>query len=281
MEMADTAVTAKDYMNGNPITWCPGCGDFSVLKCMHRALASLNIQPEDTVLVSGIGCSGKIGHYHGGYAIHGTHGRALPIAQGVKASRPDLTVIAAGGDGDGYGIGVGHLVHAARRNLNFTYIVMDNGVYGNTKGQTSPTSPLGYQSSTTPFGNADLPINPLLLAWASGASFVAQGFSGDAKHLENLIAQAVQHEGFSLVNIFSPCVVFNKAQGYDFYRQKINYIETPAATAQDYVGMISPPSMPVGVLWKSYQKDSLPIKEQRQSKAEEADIAAYLRSRLA
>jgi 2-oxoglutarate ferredoxin oxidoreductase subunit beta len=275
--MSDS-LTIKDYSNGNTPTWCPACGDFSVLKCMQRALFSLQISPENTVLVSGIGCSGKIGHYYGGYSIHGTHGRSLPIAQGVKAARPELTVIAAGGDGDGYGIGVGHLVHAARRNLNITYIVMDNGVYGNTKGQTSPTSRVGYQSSTTPSGNPDIPVNPLLLAWASGASFIAQGFSGDAKHLENLIIEGVKHNGFSLINVFSPCVVFNKSQGYDFYRENISYEENPASTPQEYVGILNQPSMPVGVLWKSDNNDS--IKPAQQINNGGNDLVAYLHSQL-
>jgi 2-oxoglutarate ferredoxin oxidoreductase subunit beta len=141
---------------------------------------------------------------------------------------------------------VGHLVHAARRNLPITYIVMDNSVYGNTKGQTSPTSPLGYQSSTTPLGNTDAPVNPLFLALASGASFIGQGFSGDVKHLENLITEGVQHNGFSLINIYSPCVVFNKTQGYDYYRKNIVYQDNPATSAEEYVSMLSKSPMSVG-----------------------------------
>lgn len=246
-----TTYTVRDYANGNQPTWCPGCGDFAVLKAIQRALADLAVPPERAVLVSGIGCSGKIGHYFGGYSIHTTHGRALPVAQGIAAARPDVTVVAAGGDGDGYGIGVGHLVHAARRNLPLTYVVMDNGVYGNTKGQTSPTSPAGYRSSTTPVGNPDRPIRPLWLAWASGATFVAQGFSGDVTGLVDLIRRAIRHPGFALVNVLSPCVVFNKTQGYDFYRRVVVPVAEPARSAAAYVALLEETPYPVGVLWQA------------------------------
>ncbi|WP_251551125.1 thiamine pyrophosphate-dependent enzyme [Neobacillus muris] len=269
-------LTAKDFSNGNAPTWCPGCGDYGVLRGIQSALAKLNIQPEDSVLVSGIGCSGKISHYFGGYSIHTTHGRTLPTALGIKSSRPELTVIAAGGDGDGYGIGVGHLVHAARRNLPVTYIVMDNSVYGNTKGQTSPTSPLGYESSTSPEGNLDQPINPLLLAWSSGATFIGQGFSGDIKHLEDLIIKGIQHDGFSLINVFSPCVVFNKAQGYDFYKNIITYHERPASSPQDLVSLIAENPFSAGVLWQR-QKDNTRYHKQ---KSEEPDLLTYLKTRI-
>jgi 2-oxoglutarate ferredoxin oxidoreductase subunit beta len=243
--------TVRDYANGNQPTWCPGCGDYAVLKAIQRALADLGVPPEQAVLVSGIGCSGKIGHYFGGYSIHTTHGRALPVAQGIVAARPDLTVIVAGGDGDGYGIGVGHLVHAARRNLPLTYVVMDNGVYGNTKGQTSPTSPAGYQSSTTPIGNPDHPVRPLWLAWASGATFVAQGFSGDVTGLVDLLRRAIRHPGFALVNVLSPCVVFNKTHGYEFYRQAVVPVSEPARTAAEYVALLERTDYPVGCLWEA------------------------------
>ncbi|NEU30921.1 2-oxoacid:ferredoxin oxidoreductase subunit beta [bacterium LRH843] len=271
-----TALTTKDYSNGNKPTWCPGCGDFAVLRGIQTALLSLNIRPENTALVSGIGCSGKIAHYFGGYSIHATHGRTLPTALGIKSSRPELTVIAAGGDGDGYGIGVGHLVHAARRDLPVTYIVMDNSVYGNTKGQTSPTSPVGYQSSTSPMGNDNSPVNPLLLAWSAGASFIGQGFSGDFAHLQDLIIKGINHNGFSLINVFSPCVVFNKAQGYEYYRENIDYQDKAASSAADYVSMITESPKSVGVLWEQEKetKNLVPKKEEKQ------DLLAYLHSKV-
>jgi 2-oxoglutarate ferredoxin oxidoreductase subunit beta len=240
----------KDFSNGNHPTWCPGCGDFSVLKAIQRALVRLSVRPENTVLVSGIGCSGKISHYFGGYGIHTTHGRALPVAQGIAATRPDLTVIVAGGDGDGYGIGLSHLMHAARRNLNLLYLVMDNGVYGNTKGQTSPTSPLGYQSGTTPMGSHDMPIQPLMLSWAAGASWIAQGFSGDVQQLTDLIADGIKHPGFGLLNVFSPCVVFNRAFGYEFYRQHVTVIPEPAGDAAAFFALTAEKRFATGILWR-------------------------------
>jgi 2-oxoglutarate ferredoxin oxidoreductase subunit beta len=241
-------LTEQDFSNGNRPTWCPGCGDFAVLKAIQRALAALGRRPESTVLVSGIGCSGKIGHYFGGYAIHTPHGRALPVAQGIALARPELTVIAAGGDGDGYGIGVGHLVHAARRNVNLLYIVMDNGVYGNTKGQTSPTSPHGFQSGTTPDGSTDLPVHPLHLAWASGVTWLAQGFSGDVQQLTDLVRFGLIHPGFALLNVLSPCVVFNRAYGYDYYRQQVRSVPSPVASSPELARLLEEVTYPVGVL---------------------------------
>jgi len=245
-----TKLVEKDFSNGNSPTWCPGCGDFAVLKAIQRALVRLAVSPEETVLVSGIGCSGKISHYFGGYGIHTTHGRALPVAQGIAVTRPDLTVIAAGGDGDGYGIGLNHVMHAARRNVNFLYLVMDNGVYGNTKGQTSPTSPVGYQSGTTPNGSYDVPIQPLLVSWAAGASWIAQGFSGDVEQLTSLIVEGVRHPGFSLLNVFSPCVVFNRTFGYEFYREHVTKVLQPAIDATEFLAIATETEYPTGILWK-------------------------------
>ena len=173
--------TIKDFRTNNRPTWCPGCGDYAVLSSLQKACADLGLAPEEVVLVSGIGCSGKIAQHFGSYGFHSLHGRALPTATGVKLANQDLTVIAAGGDGDGYGIGMGHFVHAVRRNIDLTYIVMDNHIYGLTTGQLSPTSERGFKSKTSPKGSAEEPVKAVETAIVNGASFVAQAFSGDVK----------------------------------------------------------------------------------------------------
>ncbi len=205
--MSATLVSPKVFTSEFP-TWCPSCGDFGVLRALQNAAAQLGLQPHDMVIVSGIGCSGKINSYFNCYGLHTLHGRALPVAQGVKLANPQLTVIASGGDGDGYGIGAGHFMHAVRRNVDVTYIVMDNQVYGLTKGQTSPTSPHGYSSTTTPGGSAEYPVRPLRVALANGVTWLAQGFSGDIKQLTALMVKAITHRGFSVLNVMSPCVTY-------------------------------------------------------------------------
>ncbi len=206
-------------------TWCAGCGDFGVLTALERAVATLGLDPDRVCLVSGIGCSGKISSYFGAYGFHGLHGRTLPVATGVKLANRDLTVIAAGGDGDGYAIGLSHLIHAIRRNVDLTYVVMDNNIYGLTTGQASPTSRRGLKSKTTPAGAVELPVNPLALALAAGATYVAQGFSGDPARLAELLAGGIRHRGFALVNVLSPCVTFNPEYGYDFYRANVRRLD--------------------------------------------------------
>ena len=211
----------KDWATSEPAWWCPGCGDYGVLAALQRALANLGKRQEETVIVSGIGCSGKISGYVKSYGYHSLLGRALPAAQAIKTANKDLTVIVAGGDGDGYGIGAGHFLHAVRRNVDVTYIVMDNQIYGLTKGQMSPTSQLGFVTGTSPHGTVETPVKPLATAIANGATFVAQGFSGDMKHLMGLLEAGIRHEGFSLINVFSPCVTYNKVNTYQWFRDKL------------------------------------------------------------
>jgi len=201
--------------------WCPGCGDFSVLAAMQRAFANLGLEPEDVAIVSGIGCSGRISGYLNAYGFHGIHGRALPIAQGLKLANRDLTVVAAGGDGDGFAIGMGHTIHAIRRNVDITYIVMDNQVYGLTKGQTSPRSEVGFKTKSTPMGSIESPLSPMEMALTVGAGFVAQGFSSDLKQLTRLIEEGIKHKGFSLINVYSPCVTYNKINTYDWFKDHL------------------------------------------------------------
>ncbi|GAC43213.1 2-oxoacid:ferredoxin oxidoreductase subunit beta [Paenibacillus popilliae] len=213
--------TFKEFRNNVKPNWCPGCGDFSIQAAIQRAAAHVGLEPEQLAVVSGIGCSGRISGYINAYGFHGIHGRALPIAQGLKLANRDLTVIASGGDGDGFAIGMGHTVHAIRRNVNITYIVMDNQIYGLTKGQTSPRSAVGFKTKSTPEGAIESILSPLEIALASGATFVAQSFSSDLKQLTALIEAGIQHEGFSLINVFSPCVTFNKINTYDWFKEHI------------------------------------------------------------
>ena len=213
--------TFKDFRNSVKPNWCPGCGDFSVQAAIQRAVANVGVEPHELALISGIGCSGRISGYINSYGIHGIHGRSLPIAQGVKMANKDLTVIAAGGDGDGFAIGMGHTIHAIRRNIDITYIVMDNHIYGLTKGQTSPRSEFGFKTKSTPKGSIEHSIHAMEMALTAGATFVAQSFSSDLKELTAIIEAGVQHKGFSLINVFSPCVTYNKVNTYDWYKENL------------------------------------------------------------
>lgn len=217
--------TFKDFRNKVKPNWCPGCGDFSVLAAMQRAFANLGLEPEDVAIVSGIGCSGRISGYINAYGFHGVHGRALPIAQGLKLANRDLTVVAAGGDGDGFAIGMGHTVHAIRRNVDITYIVMDNQVYGLTKGQTSPRSQVGFKTKSTPSGSIEAAIAPMEMALTVGAGFVAQSVSSDLKQLTRVIEEGIKHKGFSLINVYSPCVTYNKINTYDWFKENLVNLE--------------------------------------------------------
>jgi 2-oxoglutarate ferredoxin oxidoreductase subunit beta len=205
-------LTPNEYKSGVPPVWCPGCGDYGVLASFLKAIAELRIPREQLTIVSGIGCSSRFPAFVEAYGFHGTHGRALPIATGIKMARPDLIVVTVGGDGDAFSIGMGHLPHAIRRNIDITYIVMDNEIYGLTKGQPSPTSPIGLEKKASPYGTAERPINPLQLVLAAGATWVGRGFSSKPKELTDLIKAAIQHKGFSFLQVISPCVTF-----YDTY----------------------------------------------------------------
>lgn len=217
--------TFKDFRNNIKPNWCPGCGDFSVQASIQRAAANVGLEPEELAVISGIGCSGRISGYINSYGFHGLHGRVLPIAQGVKLANRELTVIASGGDGDGFAIGMGHTVHAIRRNIDVTYIVMDNQIYGLTKGQTSPRSAQGFKTSSTPEGSIESTLSPLEIAIAAGATFVAQSFSSNLKQLTTLIEEGMKHKGFALINVFSPCVTFNKINTYDWFKQHVVDLE--------------------------------------------------------
>ncbi len=220
------ASSVQDFNQpGHTIQWCPGCGDFGILLAIKKAIVKSGIDPHKVVVVSGIGCSGKLPHYIKTYGVETLHGRALPVATGVKLANKDLHVIVVGGDGDGYGIGVGHLVHAMRRNINLTYIVHNNEIYGLTKGQTSPTSVKGLKSVSTPNGAIETPINPIALSITGGSTFIAKGFAGDTEGLSTLIAKGILHKGFSHIDVGQPCVSYNPRMSYEWYQERIENIE--------------------------------------------------------
>ncbi|MBV0900858.1 2-oxoacid:ferredoxin oxidoreductase subunit beta [Haloarcula salina] len=214
-------VRFTDFKSDKQPTWCPGCGDFGTMNGMMKALAETGNDPDNTFIVAGIGCSGKIGTYMHSYALHGVHGRALPVGIGVKMANPNLEVMVSGGDGDGYSIGAGHFIHAVRRNVDMSYVVMDNRIYGLTKGQASPTSREDFETSTSPDGPNQPPVNPKALALASGATFIAQSFSSNAQRHAEIVQEAIEHDGFGFVNVYSPCVTFNDVDTYDYFRDAI------------------------------------------------------------
>jgi len=216
-------VKIADYAGGKT-AWCPGCGNFGILTALKQALVALEIEPYRVLMVSGIGQAGKLPHYTKGNVFNSLHGRTLPVATGAKIANPELIVIAVAGDGDGYGEGGNHFINAARRNNDITYLVHNNQVYGLTKGQASPTSDFGFVTKTTPHG-ADVPLNPIALAIAADASFVARGFAGDVNHLSQLIMQGVQHQGFALIDVLQPCPTFNHKNTYTWYRERVYKLE--------------------------------------------------------
>lgn len=211
------AFKMSDYRTDVFVDWCPGCGDFGILSAIHIALAELGIEPHRAVLVSGIGCSGKVPHFVNAYGVHTLHGRTLPFATGIKLANPDLEVIAVGGDGDGLGIGVGHFVNTGRRNIDMTYIIHDNGVYGLTKGQASPTLKLGLRTKSLQKPNINEGINPISLALAAGYTFIARSYAYDIRHLKDIIKQGIQHKGLAFIDILQPCPTYNDINTKEWY----------------------------------------------------------------
>lgn len=215
----------KDLETKDRSNWCPGCGNFGIQAALKQAIVNLNLDPNKTVISTGIGCGSKINQWINTYGFAGLHGRSLPVAMGIKLANHKLTVIDVSGDGDGYGIGMGHFIHTMRRNFDMTYIVEDNQVYGLTLGQTTPTSDKGAKGPSTPFGIIEDPINPLALALANNCTFVARGFSGDIPHLTKIFEEAINHKGFSFIDIFQPCVTFNKVNTYEYFRKRCYRLE--------------------------------------------------------
>jgi 2-oxoglutarate ferredoxin oxidoreductase subunit beta len=261
-------VTVKELKGKVDPDWCPGCGDFGVLAALQKALVDLQIQPYNVVTISGIGCSSNLPGYIETYGMHTLHGRALAVATGVKMANHDLTVVVTGGDGDGFGIGGNHFIHTMRRNVDLLYLAMDNQIYGLTTGQVSPTSRVGMKTKSTPFGSVEGPINPIALALAAGATFVARGFTGDQKHLTDLIKQGLEHKGFSFIDIFSPCVTYNHDNTYPWFKQRVKKLEDdPAYDASNLQQAFEKAQLwgdeiPTG---KFFQRTDLPSLDQAES----------------
>ncbi|MCP8304238.1 MAG: 2-oxoacid:ferredoxin oxidoreductase subunit beta [archaeon] len=247
-------VTLKDYQGGET-AWCPGCGNFGILTAVKKALVELEISPHEVLMVSGIGQAGKLPHYMKCNLFNGLHGRTLPVATAAKLANHRLHVFAVGGDGDGYGEGGNHLIHTIRRNIGVKYLVHNNQIYGLTKGQASPTSDLGFVTKSTPRGVVSTPLNPIALALALGASFVARSFSGDVPHLVQMIKEAVNHRGFALIDILQPCVIFNHLNTFSWYRERVYKLGEGDYDATDGLAAFKKAQewgerIPIGVFYK-------------------------------
>ncbi len=260
--MTTIELTARDFKGKVDPDWCPGCGDFGVLNSLQRAAAELGLRPHEIITVSGIGCSSNLPGYINTYGAHTLHGRTLAFASGVKMANHELTVIATGGDGDGYGIGGNHFTHTARRNVDLTYVVMNNQIYGLTTGQVSPTSRVGQKTKSTPFGSVEYPINPITSAIMNGATYVARGYSGDIKHLTDLIKGGIEHNGFALIDVFSPCVTFNLDNTHAFFKSRIKKLEEEDHDTSDWAAacekaMLWGDEIYIGKFFHQEAKDSL------------------------
>ncbi|HKV45209.1 MAG TPA: 2-oxoacid:ferredoxin oxidoreductase subunit beta [bacterium] len=245
----------KTFNNQIKVTWCPGCGDYGILSAVKSALAQLEIHPHEVMFFSGIGCGSKLPDYMNANSFTTIHGRSLPVAQGTKLANHDLHVICITGDGDGYGIGGNHFLNILRRNSDIVHIAENNMVYGLTKGQYAPTSERGFVTSTTPEGSIEIAFNPLATAINGGATFVARGFSGDPKHLAKLIMAAIQHKGYALVDVLQPCVIYNKINTYDYYRERVYKLEEAGHNPADREGAWRKAQewgekIPIGILYQ-------------------------------
>ncbi len=267
-----------DYKSDLKPVWCAGCGDFGVLATLHRAMAKLQFEPWNTVVVSGIGCSSRLPGYVSTYGFNGLHGRALPLATGIKLARPELAVIAVGGDGDGVAIGGNHFLHSARRNLDIAYFLMDNEIYGLTKGQAAPTTATGEKTKSTLWGNPEPSVDPCELAISSGATWVGRGFSGDPKTLLELMTAALEHHGFAFLNILSPCVTWKGEKQFKELRGKLRPLPEgydPSSRIAALSFTRETDTLTTGVLYETSEPSLLDrIGEVRRRALEEGPIAS-------
>ena len=259
----------RDYHLEKP-TWCPGCGIYAVFEALKKTAVSMDLDPEQLVIVTGIGCHGRLSNYFKAYGFHGLHGRVLPVATGIKISNPGLQVLGVSGDGDAYSIGLNHFIHALRKNINLTYLVVDNRVYALTLGQTSPTSSLGFVSKSTPYGSKEVPLDGVRMALAAGGTFLAREFSGQPSRLASLIERGMNHKGFALIEVLSPCVTQNKPYSYEWYRENIYLLEedssyNPRDRRAAWERLSARRKIPVGLIYEekrpSYEELVLPKKE--------------------
>jgi 2-oxoglutarate ferredoxin oxidoreductase subunit beta len=275
------ALTARDYNSPVKPTWCPGCGDFGILNAIKQGLVQAGLAPHEVLVIGGIGCGSKLPDYAHINGFMTLHGRPLPIATGAKLANHSLKVIAVHGDGDSMGLGMGHFIHTARRNLDITDLIQNNQIYGLTKGQYSPTSDPGFITKTSPDGAFEMAANPVALALTAGATFIARGFAGDTKHLAELIAQAVEHKGYSLVDILQPCVTFNKKNTYDWYRERVYRLEETDYEPSDRVAAFQKAlewgdRIPLGIIYQT----RLPTYEEQVTGLKQGPIATRKLAKL-
>ncbi|KAF0137329.1 MAG: 2-oxoglutarate ferredoxin oxidoreductase subunit beta [Rhodospirillaceae bacterium] len=269
-------VTPRDYKSDLKPVWCPGCGHYSVLAAITRALADMELPREMTTILSGIGCSSRLPAYTSAYGFHGVHGRVLPTATGLKLARPDLTVIAVGGDGDGYSIGGNHFIHACRRNVDLTYVVMDNAVYGMTKGQASPTTePHWDHSKLTPHGSGVAAFRPLEMALSAGATFIARGFAGKPNDVTRMIVEGIRHPGFAFIEVLSPCVTYRPEQSTYKGRVHKGFGSLASTRREAFIRLLDDDGFALGILFKN---DTPPFQIWSESNVSLDDIAQTFRA---
>ena len=254
------APTAKDFQGDVRPDWCAGCGDYGVLSSLQSAYAKLGKGNHEHLTVSGIGCSSNLPGYIQTYGMHTLHGRSLAVATGAKLANHEMNVVVTGGDGDGYGIGGNHFIHTMRKNIDLLYIVMDNQIYGLTIGQASPTSLMDMKTKSTPFGNIEAPLNPIAMAIVTGATYVARGFSGNPRQLTELMYNGMQHKGFALIDVFSPCITFNRDNTTAFFKQRVQELEghdpsNKAAALEQAVKWGD--EIPIGLLYQDTSRPAL------------------------